>query len=484
MHKAEFRKYAHQLVDWMADYQEQCVQYPVKSQVKPKDILKKLSLLPPDESEEFSIIFNDFIQIILPGITHWQHPKFFSYYPAQTSAPSILAEMLTATLGVQCMSWQTSPAATELEERIMEWLVKMLGLPKNFNGVIQDSASTATFCSLLTAREKASHYTTNQYGLYKQTPYTLYCSEEAHSSIEKAVKMSGLGHHYLRKIAVDAHYAMKPARLDAAIREDRAKGLQPLWVVAAIGTTGSTAIDPLQQIGEICAEQRVWLHVDAAYAGTAFILPEMRSYLKGIEYVDSFVFNPHKWLLTNFDCSAYFVKDKNALIKCFEILPEYLKTAEATVNNYRDWSISLGRRFRALKLWFVIRSYGVNNLRKIIRNHIRMAKSLAEQIAKTNDFEIMAPVLLNNICFRYHPKNCNDLNALNQLNARLLETLNATGKIYLSHTKLGASYVIRIVVGQPTTEIYHLHEAWALIKETSALLSATKIQYSKVINNN
>lgn len=470
MHQKEFREYAHQLVDWIADYQENIIQYPVKSNVKPKDIIQQLPLLAPEEAEDFSAIFNDFKQIILPGITHWQHPKFFAYYPANTSAPSILAEMLTAALGVQCMSWQTSPAATELEERVMEWLVKMLGLPDCFTGVIQDSASTATLCSLLTAREKATRYATNQYGLYEQTPFTLYCSEEAHSSIEKAVKMAGLGHYYLRKIAVDAHYAMKPELLETAIREDKEKGLQPLWVVSAIGTTGSTAIDPLHRIGEICSQYQIWLHVDAAYAGAAFLLPEMRTYLKGIEYADSFVFNPHKWMLTNFDCSAYFVKDKEALIQCFEILPEYLKTKETTVNNYRDWGTSLGRRFRALKLWFVIRSYGVNNLRRMIRNHINMAQRLATQIANSSDFEIMAPVLLNNICFRYHPRHIDDSYTLNQLNTLLLDALNATGKIYLTHTKLANSYVLRLVIGQTTTQSSHVDEAWTLIQEISASL--------------
>ena len=339
---AEFRSHAHELVDWMADYLEHIEQRPVKPAVAPGDILGKLPSLPPVDPEDFHRIFGDFTEIILPGMTHWQHPSFFAYFPANSSPPSILAEMLTATMGDQCMSWATSPAATELEERVMEWLRGMIGLPDTFTGVIEDTASTATLCALLSARERASAYRINADGFPAGGRFTVYCSTEAHSSIEKGVKIAGLGKSSLRTIPVDATYAMNVDALERAIAADLKEGCTPLCVVAAIGTTGSTAIDPLRPIAEICRKHNLWLHVDAAYAGTALLLPEMRWMIDGIELVDSFVFNPHKWMFTNFDCSAYFVADQEALVKTFEILPEYLKTAEGTrVRNYRDWGIQL-----------------------------------------------------------------------------------------------------------------------------------------------
>lgn len=465
MNKNEFRKQAHMLVDWMADYLENVETYPVKSSVHPKEILEKLQKNPPEKGESFEKIFEDFQNIILPGITHWQHPSFFAYFPANTSPPSILAEMLTATLACQCMSWQTSPSATELEEEMMLWLRKMLGLPEEFIGVIQDSASSATLCSLLTAREKKSNFEINQLGYYKAAKYATYSSVEAHSSIEKAVKISGIGSENLRKIAVDDCQAMNPNDLEIAILNDLENGLIPLWVVAAIGTTGSTAIDPLRKIGEICKKYHLWLHIDAAYAGSALILPEMRYLIDGIELADSFVFNPHKWLFTNFDCSAYFMKDKESLLKTFEILPEYLKTKEgADVNNYRDWGIPLGRRFRALKLWFVIRSYGIDGLQSKIRLHIKMAQDLAQKMSASKEFEILAPAVLNAICFRYHPEHIHNPEQLNKLNKNLLEALNNTGKIYLTHTKLKEVYTLRLVIGQTDVEQHHVDAAWDLIQ--------------------
>jgi aromatic-L-amino-acid decarboxylase len=465
MNKNEFRKHAHIMVDWMADYLENVETYPVKSPVHPKEILQKLQENPPERGEPFEKIFDDFQKVILPGITHWQHPSFFAYFPANTSPPSILAEMLTATLACQCMSWQTSPSATELEEEMMLWLRKMLGLPEEFIGVIQDSASSATLCSLLTAREKKSDFRINRFGYSQATKYATYSSLEAHSSIEKAVKISGIGSENLRKIAVDDRQAMNPNDLELAILNDIENGLVPLWVVVAIGTTGSTAIDSLRKIGEICKKYRIWLHVDAAYAGSALILPEMRYLIDGIELADSFVFNPHKWLFTNFDCSAYFMKDKESLLKTFEILPEYLKTKEdADVNNYRDWGIPLGRRFRALKLWFVIRSYGIDGLQSKIRFHIEMAQDLAKKISESKEFEILAPVILNAICFRYHPEHIHNPEKLDKLNKNLLEALNNTGKIYLTHTKLKGIYTLRLVIGQTEVQQHHVDAAWALIQ--------------------
>ncbi|HTM64098.1 MAG TPA: aminotransferase class I/II-fold pyridoxal phosphate-dependent enzyme [Gammaproteobacteria bacterium] len=471
MNKEEFRRHAHQLIDWIADYQTNVENYPVKSTCKPGDIIAQLPASAPVDGESFENIFADFENTILPGVTHWQHPAFFAYYPANTSPPSILAETLMSALGVQGMSWQTSPAATELEERVMQWLVELLGLPNNFTGVIQDSASNSALCSIITAREAASDFDVNQHGLYQQKPFTLYCSAEAHSSIEKAVKIAGLGSANLRKIPVDENFAMKTDNLLAAIEKDIADGLCPLWVAAALGTTGSTAFDPLRRIGEISEKYNLWLHVDAAYAGTAFILPEFRYLADGMEYVDSFVFNPHKWMLTNFDCSAYFVRDKNLLVNTFSILPEYLKTREDTqVNNYRDWGPTLARRFRALKLWFVLRSYGQDSLRNLIKSHIELAQDLMITMQNTPGFEIMAPNVLNNICFRYHPQNINDQEKLNQLNLQLMETLNATGKLYLTHTKLNGNIVLRMVIAQTNVNREHVDKAWEQIQHTATHL--------------
>jgi aromatic-L-amino-acid decarboxylase len=465
---SEFRKHAHELADWMADYLENVRGYPVKSQVSPGEIMEHLPDDAPVEGESFEAIFEDFQKIVMPGMTHWQHPSFMAYFPANSSPPSLLAEMLMSTLGAQCMSWQTSPAATELEERVMTWLGRMIGLPEDFAGVIQDTASTATLCSLLTAREKRSDFEVNRNGLQQSPRYAVYCSSETHSSIEKAVKIAGLGKNNLRRIPVDQNYALRPGALERAIREDIANDIVPLCVVATIGTTGSNAIDPLKLIGEICDNHKIWLHIDAAYAGTALLLPEMRWMIEGIEHADTFVFNPHKWMLTNFDCSAYFVKDPEALVKTFEILPEYLKTAEGTqVNNYRDWGIQLGRRFRALKLWFVIRSYGVGGLQEIVRNHLSLAKEVKQWVEDSGDFELMAPMPLNLICFRYHPKGEDDPEKLNALNERILETVNKTGKLYLTHTRLNGDYVIRLVIAQTQVTREDVGRAWEIVRQAA-----------------
>jgi aromatic-L-amino-acid/L-tryptophan decarboxylase len=472
MDSAEFRKHAHELVDWMADYLEQKEHYPVKPAVTPREIIARLPEHPPATGEPFERIFTDFRQDILPGMTHWQHPSFFGYFPANNSEPSILGEMLTATLGAQCMSWVTSPAATELEERVMQWLREMIGLPEGFTGVIQDTASTAALCSLLTAREARSGYKINRRGFVPDVRYTVYCSQETHSSIEKAVKIAGIGSDYLRKIEVDAEYALIPAALERSMQQDIRWGYTPLCTIATLGTTGSTAIDPLRPIGEVCKRHGVWLHVDAAFAGTALLLPEYRWMIDGIEFVDTFVFNPHKWMMTNFDCTAYFAKDPGALVQTFEILPEYLKTPEGSrVNNYRDWGIQLGRRFRALKLWFVIRHFGVEGIQQRIRHHVQMAQELAGEIGRSDDFELLAPVSLNLICFRYKPDAVSGDEALNELNARLLERVNATGKLFLSHTKLNGAFTLRMVIGQTHVEQRHVDDAWNLIVSTARSLA-------------
>lgn len=464
----EFRTYAHQFVDWMADYIENIEQYPVKSQVNPRQIFNQLPDNPPETGESMADIMDDFRQVILPGITHWQSPNFFAYFPANSSYPSVLAEMLTATLGTQCMIWETSPAAAELEEKMMNWLIKMLGLPDHLEGVIQDTASTATLAAILTAREKYSNYRINQSGFTGNSRLKVYCSSETHSSIEKAVKIAGFGRENLVKIEVDSEFKMQADQLAEKIKKDIDEGNKPVCVVATMGTTSTTAIDPLREIGEVCKKYDIWLHVDAAYAGTALILPEYRWMLEGIENADSFVFNPHKWMFTNFDCSAYFVKDKKALIKTFEILPEYLKTrSRGGVNDYRDWGIPLGRRFRALKLWFVIRSFGISGLQEKIRYHVSLAQKLHKIIENDTSFEIMAPVPLNTVCFRYRPQQIKNREEINRLNEILLTQINKTGKLYLTHTKLHGNYVIRMVTAQTNVQESHILRAWDIIKKTA-----------------
>ncbi len=468
MTNQEFRTYAHELVDWMADYLRDVEQFPVRPAAAPGDITARLPLHPPEAGEPFASIFGDFRNTILPGMTHWQHPSFFAYFPANNSPPSILAEMLTATMGAQCMSWVTSPAATELEERMMQWLGEMTGLPASFTGVIQDTASTATLCAVLTARERRSAFRVNAEGLSRDTRYAVYASTETHSSVERAVKIAGLGAAALRKLPVDGRFAMIPEALEEAIARDKARGFEPLCAVATIGTTGSTAIDPLRLIGDVCRRHGIWLHVDAAYGGTAMLLPELRWMIDGIELADSFVFNPHKWMFTNFDCSAYFVKDAGLLVRTFEILPEYLKTSEAErVRNYRDWGIQLGRRFRALKLWFVIRSFGVEGLRERIRAHIGYARSLAQKIEGEPDFELLAPVPLAAVCFRYHPAGTDDPAALDRANSALMEELNRSGRMFITHTRLNGRVALRFVASQTGVTQRHVDEAWELIRATA-----------------
>ncbi len=473
MDNEAFRRQAHRLVDWMADYLHEIEQLPVKSRKQPYEVFRQLPEHPPAESRPFEETVEDFQKIIMPGMTHWQHPKFFAYFPANSSYPSVLGEMLTATLGAQCMIWETSPAAAELEEKMMHWLREMLGLPRAWEGVIQDTASAATLSAILSAREKATGFSGNRQG-FPQGHYRLYCSRQTHSSIDKAVRIAGLGSDNLVKVDVDDTLAMDPAALRRAIEADKTAGLKPLCVIATLGTTGTTAIDPVEEIGRICREHKVWLHVDAAYAGTALILPEYRHMARGMEQVDSFVFNPHKWMFTNFDCSAYFVRDKETLIRTFEILPEYLKTStRGAVNDYRDWGVALGRRFRALKLWFVIRDFGVEGIRRRLREHIRMARELYKEIETTDDFEIMAPSPFNALFFRWHPTGTDNRETLNRLNAALLQKLNDSGRLYLTHTKIGADYIIRMVIGQTYVQERHVREAWEDIRKTAQAMQNT-----------
>lgn len=464
MHPEEFRRHAHTLVDWMADYMENVGELPVTPDVRPRDISRKLPAVAPAEAEPFDTLFRDFTELVVPGMTHWNHPGWFAYFPGNNSPPSVLAEMLTATLGAQCMSWATSPAATELEQVTLSWLAQMIGLPPHFTGVIQDTASTATLVALLSARERAASLSGSAFPL-GATRLTVYASGEAHSSVEKGVKLAGYGLAQLRRVPVDDRYAMQADALERMIASDVKAGAIPACVVATIGTTSSTAVDPVQSIAQVCRQHGVWLHVDAAYAGSAAILPELRHLFSGLEQADSVVMNPHKWMLVNFDCSAYFVRDTSALLRTFQVTPEYLRTqADADVVNYRDWGIQLGRRFRALKLWFVIRTYGINGLQALIRKHIALAQELVEWIEASSDFELMAPTPFGLVCFRYNPRK-KDGDETDRMNAALLARVNASHRVHLTHTRLGGRYVIRVVVGQRQTERQHVEEVWSLVQQ-------------------
>jgi aromatic-L-amino-acid decarboxylase len=475
MNQEEFKKHAYQVVDWIAEYYKEIEKYPVKSNVSPREIFNKIPSFAPVNPEKFDEIFRDFVEIIIPGITHWQSPNFFAYFPANASFPSLLAEFLMSGLAVQNMKWETSPAATELEERVMLWLRDMIGLPENFTGVIQDTASTSTLAAILSARENLSGFEINNLGLFDFKKLRVYCSTEAHSSVEKAVKIAGIGRKNLVKIPVDDKFAMIPELMKQQIEKDIQTGYKPLCVVAALGTTGSTAVDSIKDTGAICKKYNIWLHIDAAFLGTALILPEFKWMLEGIENADSFVFNPHKWMFTNFDCSAYFVKSKEALVRTFEILPEYLKTlSDSKVNNYCDWGIPLGRRFRALKLWFVIRSFGVEGLQEKIREHISLGKYFANEIARDGKFEILAPVIANVICFRYKPPEIDDEEELNIINENLLHSLNRTGRLYLTHTKLNGKYTLRMVIAQTNVEKRNVEEALEIIKVESCKLKVIR----------
>ncbi len=465
MDKKTFREFGYKFVDWVADYLDSVDKYPVVPDVKPGDIRAQFPNEPPDKGDSLQDIFDDFRKKIVPGMTHWQHPSWFAYFPANNSPPSVLAELLTAGMGAQCMIWKTSPAAEELEDVVMEWLRKMLDLPEGFTGVIQDTASTSSLVALLTAREKLTGFEINRTGFHK--PLMVYISEEAHSSVEKGAKIAGFGKENIRLIPTDDALAMQPEKLEEAIKRDKDNGLTPCCVVATVGTTSSTAVDPLDPIGDICQRHKLWLHVDAAYAGTAAILAENRWMLKGVEKADSFVFNPHKWMLTNFDCSAYFAKDPETLVRTFEIHPEYLKTGvDAEVRNYRDWGIALGRRFRALKLWFVLRYYGVTGIQEMVRNHIRLAQEFKKWVELDRNFELMAPVPLSVVCFRLNDRGDNE--HLDELNRTLLDRINDTGQLHMTGTTLKGRYVLRMSIGSRTTTGADIRSAWELIVAKSS----------------
>jgi len=433
--RQNFKKEALGILDWIDRYFERLRELPVKSCVKPGEVYNGIAPHAPLMGEEMEAILKDLDSVIIPGVTHWQHPSFHAYFPANSSYESLLGEMVTAAIGAQCMVWETSPAAAELEQRMTEWMADAVALPKAFTGVIQDSASSATLVAIITAREKATQFQSNIHGV--PCGLRVYCSSEAHSSIEKGVGVAGIGRNNLVKVDTDSLQRMIPEKLEKAISRDVAAGLTPICVVAAMGTTGTLGIDPLQEIAAICSKYNVWLHVDAAYAGSALVLPEYRHLFQGIEHADSLVFNPHKWMFVNFDCSLYYVKEPDLLIRTFDILPEYLKTAtHGQVNDYRDWGIPLGRRFRALKLWFVLRGFGLEGIRQKIRDHIALNEYFALQISQSGCFTLLKEPFLGFTLFRV---NATD----DSVSEKLLAAVNASGEIYLSHTKINGRFAIR-----------------------------------------
>ncbi len=468
----EFRKFGHEFIDWIADYLENIEQFPVLSKVAPNFVLNRLPEKPPENSESMTEILNDINKIIMPGLTHWNHPNFMAYFNSTASGPGILGELLSGAFNINGMIWKTSPASTELEQVTLGWLRQMLKLPDDFWGIIYDLASISSLHAIAAAREQAKE----KYKNYDITKLKIYISEHAHSSIEKAVKTLGLPNSAIVKIDVDSKFRMKSELLDLAIEKDIKEGFQPFCIVATFGTTSTTSIDPIKEISKISTNRELWLHVDAAYAGSAAILPEIRSYLDGVERADSLVLNPHKWMFVPIDLSVLFTKKQKLLKKAFSVVPEYLKTNEdEKVINFMDYGIQLGRRFRSLKLWFVIRYFGTNGLQNIIREHIRVAKKFADYIDSHDNFIRMAPTPFSTVCFRVVPNNNLSEEKLNLFNKFLMDEINNSGKLFLSHTKLNGKFTIRLVISGIRTTEQHMENAWLLIKEKTNKLSKNKL---------
>ena len=452
-----FRSDGASALEWVADYLEGLDQVAVSPSVAPGDIAARLPAHAPEEPEPFDTILADLDRIVVPGLTHWQAPGFFAYFPASSSPPSVLGELVSAGLAVNGMLWSTSPACTELEMVVLEWLVELLGLPDQFRfangggGVIEDSASSATLCALVASRERALRGATLD-------RLTLYGTSEAHSSLPKGAKIAGFAHDQLRRVPVLDDFSMDPSALSRMVADDRAAGFVPCFVLATSGTTSSMAFDPLEQVGAICREEGMWLHVDAAMAGSAAICPELRAVHQGVELADSYAFNPHKWLLTNFDCTCFYVRDRNALTDALSVTPEYLRnaaTASGSVVDYRDWQVPLGRRFRALKLWFVLRTYGAEGLRRHLRHHLSLTEKLRERLEADGRFSFCAPPALDLLCFAHVTGNA--------ATERLLRDVNDTRRVLLSHTVLAGRYTIRCAVGGAWTEERHVDELWELL---------------------
>jgi aromatic-L-amino-acid decarboxylase len=463
----DFRRHGHALVDWIADYFEHVERYPVLSRVKPGDITTALPDHAPEDPEPFEAVMADFERILVPGLTHWNHPGFLAYFGITGSAPGALAEFLAAALNQQAMLWRTSPAATELEAVALGWLRRLIGLPDTFEGVIYDTASIATMHALVAARQLAVEgaRTKGLAGRSDVPPLRVYCSDQTHSSIDKGVIAIGLGHEALRKIPSDEAFRMRADLLREAIAEDRAAGRLPIAVVATVGTTSATSIDPVPEIADICAREHLWLHVDAAYGGVAAMLPSHAHVLAGADRAESVVVNPHKWLFTPVDLSAFYSRRMDAVRASFALTPDYLRTREdAEVRNLMDTGIQLGRRFRALKLWMVLRWFGARAIRAHLAEHIRLAQLVASWVDAHDDFERLAPVPFSVVCLRWNPKSAH-LSAmeLDAANERLVDLVNATGEIFLSHTRLRGCVAIRIAIGHIDTAERHVGRAWELL---------------------
>ena len=479
MPMGEFREQGHRLVDWIADYFERSLADPVLPKVRPGAIRSALPPAAPAAGEPFDRILEDFERVLVPGLTQWSHPRFFAYFPCGFSSPGILADFLSTAVSQQAMLWRTSPAATELEEVTLGWLRDAMGLPEAFEGVIYDTASTGIVHALAAARHaRFPEIRARGLGSDKVPTLRVYASEHAHSSVDKAVIVLGLGHENLRRIPADADYVMRPEALAAAIREDRRAGFEPLAVVATIGTTSTASVDPVETIADVCEREGLWLHVDAAYAGAAAILPECRPAFEGFERADSLIVNPHKWLFTPFDLSAFYCRRMDILRAAFALTPEYLRTTESSeVRNLMDTGFQLGRRFRALKLWVVMRSFGLDGLRARLREHMRLARLFAESVDQDPGFERVAPVSFGVVCFRAVPSGVAG-EAVDRLNQRLLDAVNETGEILVSHTVLDGRYVLRFAVGNVRTTEEDVRQAWELLTSLARAIAEEGVMAS------
>jgi aromatic-L-amino-acid decarboxylase len=464
----EFRAAGHRLIDWIADYRTRVEQRPVMARTEPGEIKAQLPSSPPDAPDPFDAIVADLDRVVVPGLSHWQHPRFFGYFPSNGSLASVLGDYVSTGLGVLGLAWQSSPALTEVEEVATDWLRQMLGLSNAWSGVIQDTASTSTLIALICARERATAFSLTRGGLQAEPrPLTVYTSAHSHSSVAKAALLAGFGRDNIRIVAHDNAYAMQPDALAAAIDADLQRGALPCAVVATAGSTTSTAFDPLAAIGNLAAKHAVWFHVDAAMAGSAMILPECRPLWDGIERADSLVVNPHKWLFTPVDCSVLYVRRPEVMKRAFQHIPEYLIVPdEPGIVNMMNYSITLGRRFRALKLWFVIRNFGVDGLRSMIREHIRIAKCLAGWIDEDPEFERLADANFSTVVFRHRPRGMKE-SELDAHNARILERVLAKREVFFSHTRVRGKYALRIAIGNIHTTEAHVRHAFELVKEAA-----------------
>jgi aromatic-L-amino-acid decarboxylase len=470
----EFRRAAEQVVDRIAAFLQEPERWRVLPAISPGSLRNSLPSAPPTTGEDFSDILADFDRLIMPATTHWNHPGFMAYFATTGSAPGILAESLIAMLNVNAMVWRTGPAATELEEVTLDWLRQMIGLPGNFDGVINDTASSSTLYALAAARELHSDLRLREEGLAGRPEVPrlrIYCSEEAHSSVDKAAITLGFGLSGVCRVKTDEQYRMDVSALRSAIAEDHANGIRPIAVVATVGTTSTTAVDPVPEIAQICKQENLWLHVDAAYGGSAAVLPEMRWIMNGCEHAHSLVVNPHKWLFVPMDCSVLYTTRPDLMRGAFSLVPDYLTTSEGnTARNLMDYGVSLGRRFRALKLWFVLRSFGTDGIAENIRRHIDCAAHFESWVGRSKIFELLAPRDFSVVVFRYHPQGVDDEAALESLNTRILDAVNASGEVFLSHTKAKGRYAIRVAIGNLRTTETHVAKAWELLQKAAGSL--------------